>query len=278
MATPLKLNPLGATGHLVSEITLGGSPLGNMPHLYGEEVPDRRAIETVHTALDAGIVTIDTSNNYGDGESERRIGLALREYGALPAHTLVITKVDPLDGDYSGERVLRSLQESAERLGISPLPVVHLHDPEAWDYDYLTQPGGAVEQLVRARDEGLVGHIGLAGGDTRVGARYWELGVFDLLLVHNRFTLVDRSAQGLLERAAADGAGLINAAPLGSGLLTDPQRSANYCYHPALPEVAAAAEAMRATCRRYGTDLQTAAIQFSTRSQRFATTLLGMSK
>lgn len=278
MTSALALNRLGSTGLLVSAVTLGGGPLGSMPQLFGREVPERDAIETVGAALDAGILTIDTSNGYSEGESERRLGMALAAYGALPEHTLVITKVDALDGDYSGERVRRSLAESSERLGIAPLPVVHLHDPEFHDFDMMTAPGGAVDQLVAARERGEIGHIGLAGGDTRVTARYWDLGVFELLLVHNRWTLADRSAGDLLARAEADGAGLINAAVLGGGALTDPAGvPGKYGYAPAPAETLAAIERMRQVCRRHGTTLDVAAVRFSTRDRRFATTVIGMS-
>jgi len=274
----LPLNPLGATGLKVTSLTLGGGPLGSMPELFGNDVSAAAAIDTITAALDAGIRTIDTSNGYSAGESERRIGLALREYGQLPDDLLVITKTDPLAGDYSGERVRRSLGESMERLGLDYLPVVHLHDPEFQDFGYMTAPGGAVDALVAAREDGLVGHIGLAGGDTRIMSRYWDLGVFELLLVHNRWTLADRSAGPLLTRALADGAGLINAAVLGGGALTDPVRVAGkYGYRAASAETLAAIAAMREVCRRYGTDLQTAAIRFSTLDPRFATTVVGMS-
>jgi D-threo-aldose 1-dehydrogenase len=274
----MPLNPLGSTGLLVTPVTLGGGPLGSMPALFDRDVPERDAIDTVAAALDAGIRTIDTSNGYSDGASEVRIGKALAAYGTLPKHTLVITKVDPLGADYSGERVRRSLAESSERLGLAPLPVVHLHDPEFHDFDMMTAPAGAVDQLVAARERGEVGHIGLAGGDTRVTSRFWDLGVFVLLLVHNRWTLADRSAGDLLARAEADGAALINAAVLGGGALTDPVRvPGKYGYGPAPAAVLDAVEEMRAVCRRYGTDLGTAAVRFSTRDARFATTVIGMS-
>lgn len=273
-----ELRPLGATGLTVSPLTLGGGPLGSMPELFDRDVPERQAIDVVLAVLDSGIRTIDTSNGYSGGRSEERIGKAIAEYGRLPDDVLVITKVDAKGSDYSGERVRRSLAESRERLGIAPLPMVHLHDPEFHDFDTLSAPGGAVDALVAARDEGVVGHIGLAGGNVHEIARYFDLGVFEVLLVHNRWTLVDRSAGPLLERAEAAGLGLINAAVLGGGILADETgTAAKYAYRPAHPDTLAAIRAMREVCARWETAIGDAAIAFSTRDPRFATTVVGMS-
>lgn len=274
-----KLNPLGSTGLEVSPITLGGGPLGSMPENFGYEVTEETAVNLVTAVLDSDIRTIDTSNGYSGGESERRIGRAIAEYGGLPDDVLVITKVDAEGSDYSGDRVRRSLAESGERLGFAPLPLVHLHDPEFHDFAEMTKPGGAVEALVEARARGEVGHIGLAGGDVHEMARYLELEVFEVLLVHNRWTLVDRSAGPLLERAQELGAATVNAAVLGGGILADMTGTrTDYGYRPAPPATLSAIAAMREVCRRWDTDLATAAIRFSTRDPRFATTIVGISK
>jgi D-threo-aldose 1-dehydrogenase len=192
----------------------------------------------------------------------------------------VITKVDAKGRDYSGDRVRVSVDESRARLGLDHLPLVHLHDPEFHDFDALTAPGGAVDALVGLKESGVVGAIGLAGGRVQVMARYLTLGVFDALLVHNRWTLLDRSAGDLIVRAQDQGLSLINAAVYGGGLLAAPSVApdATYGYRPAPPEVLVAVERMRAACADYGVDLATAALQFSLRDARFATTVVGMSR
>lgn len=274
-----KMNPLGQTGLSVSPITLGGAPLGSMPESFGYSVKEQDAVTLIRAVLDSNIRTIDTSNNYASGQSEARIGRAIAEYGGLPEDMLVMTKVDPLNGDFSGDRVRRSLEESRERLGISPLPVVHLHDPEFYDFEALTVPGGAVAALIDARASGEIGHIGLAGGDVHVMARFLDLGIFEILLVHNRWTLVDRSAGELLARASEQGIAVINAAVLGGGILTDAGTSkTNYGYRPASQATLVAVTKMRETCRRWGTDLGTTAIRFSTREPKISTTIVGISK
>ncbi|HEY0260889.1 MAG TPA: aldo/keto reductase [Lacisediminihabitans sp.] len=273
-----ELKPLGATGLQVSPITLGGAPLGSMPENFGHAVAERDAIDLVRAVLASDIRTIDTSNGYSAGRSEERIGRGIAEYGGLPDDVLVITKVDPSGHDYSGERVRRSLAESADRLGIRPLPVVHLHDPEFHDFDTMTAPGGAVDALVAARDRGEVAHLGLAGGDVREMARYLELGVFEVLLVHNRWTLVDRSAGELIARATERRMAVVNAAVLGGGILTDSSTSTQYGYRPASPETLDAIGRMREVCRARGTDLATAAIRFSARDPRISSTIVGISR
>jgi len=274
------MRELGRTGISVSAITAGGSPLGSMPVLYGREVSADEGIRTVRAVLDSDIRTIDTSNGYSDGESERRIGAGIAEAGGLPADVVVITKVDPKGRNYSGDRVRASVEESRSRLGLDHLPLVHLHDPEGHDFGELTAPGGAVDALVRLKESGVVGHIGLAGGPVQEMARYLALGVFDALLVHNRWTLLDRSAGDLLDDAADRGLGLINAAVYGGGILAAPRSPgpAHYGYRPAPPEVLDAVESMRAVCARFGIDLTTAALQLSLRDPRFATTVVGMSR
>lgn len=274
-----RLNPLGATGMSVSPITVGGGPLGSMPENFGYTVAEQDAIDLVRAVFDSDIRTIDTSNGYSAGRSEERIGRAIAEHGGLPDDFLVITKVDADGSDYSGDRVRRSLVESRERLGIAPLPVVHLHDPEFHDFGRMTAKGGAVDALIQARESGEIGHLGLAGGDVREMTRYLELGVFEVLLVHNRWTLVDRSAGALIERAREMGMAVVNAAVLGGGILADSSgTNTNYGYRPASPETLNAIARMREVCRERGTDLATAAIRFSTRDSRLSSTIVGISK
>lgn len=273
------LRALGSTGLSVSPITLGGAPLGSMPENFGYEVTEDDAIALVRAVLDSDIRTIDTSNGYSDGRSEQRIGRGIAAYGGLPADAVVITKVDAAGADYSGDRVRRSLEESRERLGIDPLPVVHLHDPEFHAFDELTAPGGAIDALVLARERGTVGHLGLAGGDVHEMSRYLELGVFEVLLVHNRWTVVDRSAGPIIARAREMGVAVVNAAVLGGGILADESgRQTMYGYRPASEAMLRAISDMRAVCRRYDTDLATAAIRWSTRDDRIASTIVGISK
>jgi len=273
------IRPLGPTGLEVSALCLGAGPLGGMPELFGYDVAEADAVALIRQVFGSGIRFIDTSNGYSKGASETRIGLAIAAEGGLPPGVLVETKVDADGRDYSGARVRRSVEESMERLGLDHLPVVHLHDPEFHPFDELTAPGGAVDALVELKREGVIGHIGVAGGDVHEIARYVELGVFELLLSHNRWTLVDRSAGPLIEAAAARGMGVLNAAVHGGGLLAQPRAGiVKYGYRAAAPATLEAVAAMDALAAEHGTDLASAALAWSLRDPRISATVVGFTK
>src|SRR5580658_1435042 len=128
----LPRRPLGSTSLMVTPLCIGGSAIGSMPQVFGEEVDFERAVETVRHVFDSPINFLDTSNGYGHGESERRIGAAIAERGGLRAGFVLATKLDgdPQTGDFSGERARRSAEESLERLGTNNIQLLYLHDPE----------------------------------------------------------------------------------------------------------------------------------------------------
>lgn len=271
--------PLGGTGLTVSAVCLGGAPLGGMPKVFGYDVSETAAVELVRSVFESPIRFVDTSNGYAGGASERRIGLAIAGAGGLPRGVLVQTKVDARDGDYSGDRVRRSVEESMERLGLDFLPVVHLHDPEFHSFDTLTASGGAVEALVALKDQGVIGHLGVAGGNVHEIRRYVDLGVFELLLTHNRWTIVDRSAGELIDVAVARGVGVLNAAIYGGGILARPRAGlTDYGYRPAPRATLEATSAMAALAERNGTTLAQVALAWSLRDQRIASTVVGLTK
>ncbi|MFK4085601.1 aldo/keto reductase [Kribbella sp. NPDC020789] len=271
----MELRPLGTTGLTVSPICAGGSGLGSMPAVFGYDVPTEQAIEVVLRIFDSPITWIDTSNGYSDGESERRIGAAIREYGGLPDGFLVATKVDALGTDYSGARVRASVAESKERLGLDDLPLVYLHDPEFHDFGSMRD---AVDTLMQLRADGEIGHVGLAGGNSTELARYLDLGGFEVVLVHNRWSLVDHSAGALIQRALSDDLAVVNAAVYGGGILANPQGATKYGYRDAPPAVLEAVAAMDAACREHGLDLATAALRHSVDHPGITGTVVGITK
>ncbi len=277
----LSLRDLGGTGLAVTPICFGTSPLASMAQLYGYAVEEERAIATVLAAFDSPVNFLDTSNGYGeDGLAERRIGAAIRQAGGLPPRVVLATKVDPdpRTGDFSGDRVRASLEESLERLGLDRIPLLHLHDPERISFTDGIAPSGPVAALVDLRERGLVEHLGVAGGPVGLLRQYLETGEFEVVLSHNRYTLLDRSAESLFQYAADRGLGVLNAAPYGGGMLSKgPGVQQKYAYGSRDDRIRRAAETMEAACRRYEVPLAAAALQFSMRSQPIDSTVVGVS-
>lgn len=277
----LSLRRLGNADLTVSSICMGGSPLGGMPLTYGYDVEAEAAIDLVETAFNSPIRFLDTSNGYSEGESERRIGEAIRRRGGLPNDYVLATKVDPdfATGDYSGERVRASAQESLKRLDLEKFQLLHLHDPEWISFEEAMAPGGPVETLVALKNEGVTDYIGVAGGLVSEITKYVETGLFDVLLTHNRYTLLSREAETLIDAASARGMGVINAAPYGGGMLVKgPQATTKYAYVTANEDVLKRAHAIHAACNRFEVPLAAAALQFSVRDPRIHSTVVGMSQ
>ena len=103
-SNPLALRPLGNTGLSVTPLCIGGAPLGDMPETFAYSAPEDQALATVRAAFASPINFLDTAAAYGNGESERRIGLVIREMGGLPDGFVLATKGDRdlHTGDYSG--------------------------------------------------------------------------------------------------------------------------------------------------------------------------------
>ena len=281
IAAALRKRRLGRTGLEVTPVCIGGGPLGGMAKVFGYDTPAERGVQTALKALEGPFNFLDTSAEYGDGESERRIGEAIARAGGVPDGFVLATKVDrdTTTGEYSGAQVRRSIEASLERLGVDRVPLLHLHDPEHISFEAGVAPGGPLEELVRIRDEGLADHLGVAGGPVALMSRYLRTGAFDALITHNRWTLADRSADELIDEAVGMGVGVINGAPFGGGILARGTRElTSYAYRPAGDEVLARIRLMEERCSAAGVPLAAAALQFSTRDPRITSTIVGVSR
>ncbi|GMA23492.1 oxidoreductase [Luteimicrobium album] len=274
-----ELRPLGGTGIEVTRLCAGAAAWRDEDHPWGSVGEDETAPLARALLGSDRVRYLDTANNYGDGESERRIGAAIRAAGGLPPGFVLQTKADrdTATGDFSGARMRRSLEESMERLGLDHLPIVFLHDPENTTWEEAMAADGPVAALVQARHEGTIGHLGISGGPTDLLERFVESGQFELLITHNRHTLVDRSADHLLTLASERGLGVLNAAPYGGGMLTRwPVEPGRYAYGDGAPALVAAANEIGRICADAGIPLAAAALQFSTRDPRITSTIVGM--
>ncbi|MBA3276771.1 MAG: aldo/keto reductase [Chloroflexia bacterium] len=276
----LKRRALGKIAADVAAISIGCAPLGSMPDTFDYEVSEGNAIATVLSALDSPLNYVDTAAHYGDGESERRVGLALREIGGLPEGAFLQTKEGQnSDGDYSGEMVKRRFHRSLELLGVDRIELVFLHDAENTTWEEAWAPGGPVETLQALKDEGLIGHLGVASGPIDLEIRFVESGIFDAVITHNRYTLLNRAADPLLTLASEKGLAVLNAAPYGSGILAKgPAQYPRYAYQNADSGAVAQAFRFQDICDRHQVPLAAAALQFSLRDPRISNTIVGMTR
>jgi D-threo-aldose 1-dehydrogenase len=277
---------------VVTRLSLGGSQLGNL----FREIDDEQAAATVAAAWDAGIRYFDTAPHYGLGLSERRLGAALRTYDR--SEFVVSTKVgrllEPLEPpraqddegfavagthrrvwDFSRDGVLRSLEESLERLGLERVDIVYLHDPDDHWQQALDEAYPALEEL---RAQGLVDSIGAGMNQAAMLADFVRHTDMNLLMLAGRYTLLDRSAEDdLLPACLQRGARLVAAGVFNSGLLARarPSEDSRFDYGAVPPDVFVQARRLADTCDRHGVGLPAAALQFPLRHPAVASVCVG---
>ncbi len=279
--TPLSSRSLGRTGLVVSPLCIGCAPLGDMRDTFAYAVDEAQALATLRTVFKGPINFLDTAASYGDGESERRIGLVLRELGGLPPGFVLASKADRdlQTGEFSGEQMRRSVERSLKLLGVNSLQLVYLHDPEHISFEAAMAPDGPVETLLQCQQEGLIAHLGVAGGPIDLMTRFVETDLFAVAISHNRYTLLNTDADPFWDICQQHKVDAINAAPYGSGILAKgPSAYPRYMYHEASPQLLERAYQLEVLCQHYQVPLAAVALQFSLRDPRIASTIVGISR
>ena len=283
MSTPDTVQ-LGTTGLRLPRIGLGGNPLGE---IY-TPVDEPEAVRTLHRAIELGANYVDTAPLYGYGRSERRVGKAL---STLPrCDYLLSTKVgrllQPVDEppdpneiveasfDFSRDGVLRSLEESLERLGLDRVDILYVHDPDGGvslhedfsgqDYYHHQVLDEALPALADLRSQGVIGAVGVGMNFWEMLARFARDGDFDCFILAGRYTLLDHTAlPELLPLCQSRNISIVMGGPYNSGILaSDLSPGAQYFYRDARPEVLEQARRIKSVCDRHGVPLKAAALQF----------------
>lgn len=260
----------------VTSIGLGSAPLGGL----FSPVSDADAEATIERAWSLGVRFFDTAPLYGFGLAERRLGAFLRQQ---PRESYVIsTKVGRLlrapDGgaaedehykgtprerpvfDFSHDGVLRSVEESFGRLGLDRVDILLVHDP---DNHYDDAVAGAFRALQRLRSEGTVKAIGAGMNQSEMPVRFAEAVPVDCFLLAGRYTLLDQGAlEALFPVCTAKSIGILLGGIYNSGILANPHIGAKFNYLDADATLVARALELDALCRKHGTELKAAALQF----------------
>ncbi len=295
----LATRPLGRANLAVSGLGFGGAPLGD---LYAR-LDEAAAIAAVEAAIAGGVSLIDTSPLYGHGLSEHRIGAALRRAGTR--NVSLCTKVgrvaEPfaprgdrsgylgglphaLRFDYSYDGAMRSLEQSALRLGVDSLDIVLIHDVDVWTHGselieqrFSEAMAGAYRALEALRAAGAIKAIGVGVNEAQMCERFARAGDFDTMLLAGRYSLLEQPAlASFMPLALAKGIGLMLGGVFNSGILaTGPVAGAKYNYKPAPPEILGRVAAIEAVCARHGVPLRRAALHFPLGHPAVASLVMG---
>jgi D-threo-aldose 1-dehydrogenase len=288
---PFSRRRLGRTSVELPRLGFGGAGLG---HVF-TTISDDEAAATLRAAWDAGVRYYDTSPWYGRGLSEHRVG---RELYAKPRSEVIIsTKVgrlftappDPAafarserawpaglmfqhHFDYTYDGVIRSYEDSLQRLGMNRVDLLIIHDLDRTSFQSDELVRAHLSQLatggMRALDElkaaGLVKGIGAGVNRTGTIGPFLDMLDLDFFLVALPYTLAEQPVlDEEFPRCAERGVGIIIGAPLASGILaTGPVPGAKLNYRDPTPEEAERIGNMERVCRAFGVPLAAAALQF----------------
>ena len=277
----MKKKIFGKSELKITELSFGATSLASMPETYGYEVTEVRAQKTLKRFFQGPVNMLDTSRNYGLGRSEELIGQAIENNGGWPKDFILSTKLDRNmeTGLFDAIQARKSFEESLATLRLDSIDILHLHDPEyVVDISEITKKDGALDELFKIKEEGLVKAVGLAMGRIDIMLPILKDWDFDILINHNRYTLLNRQANEMYDYAYKKGIAIINAAPFAGGILAKgSKKSSKITYQDVTKETLAPVIKIEKICEKFGIEIGAAALQFSLRDSRISTTLCGVS-
>ncbi|MBD5770869.1 aldo/keto reductase [Marinomonas sp. SM2066] len=292
---------MNSSGSAITELGFGSAGAGNLfrPVSYDEIT---KAINKAHSL---GIQYFDTAPHYGAGLAERRLGVALDE---MPrADIFLSTKVgrvlhadknsvkkdadcyveaSPFDReyDYTYDGIMRSFEDSLQRLGVSSIDMLLMHDigelthKEKHQY-YLQQAiDGGFKAMAELREQGAVRNIGLGVNEWQICDQAMEYAQFDCFMVANCFTLLNNDITDYFtDKCSKNQVSLIAAAPFNSGILAKGSKGlGHYFYGEAPQDIVKKVIAIEGICEQFNVSLQAAAIQYALRYDCVKSILIGM--
>jgi D-threo-aldose 1-dehydrogenase len=259
----------------------GGAPLGNMFNVVDEET----AHGALRAAWETGVRYFDTAPHYGSGLSEHRFGEVLRDFPreqfTLSTKVGRLLRPDPSrpenppfvsglpfrgEYDYGYDGVMRSIEDSYQRLGLAQIDIAYIHDiaadahGDAWEGLFRTAMEGAARALTELREQGVIKAWGLGVNLTEPCERALEQSDPDVFLLAGRYSLLNQPAlERLFPECERRGVHVVVGGPYNSGLLAGGR---NFEYQEAPPEMIAKRDRIAAICERHGADIRSAALQF----------------
>ena len=252
----------------VTALGLGCAAFGG---LY-RDAPLADAKAALQTARDRGIRYFDAAPMYGLGRAEHILGDFLREVASPASEAIVSTKaglnfVEVFDYSYDG--IMRSFDDSQQRLGRPEIDVIFLHDigrvthDDRNDAHWHDLTSGGFRALEELRASGVIKGFGLGVNETAVIEAAMEEAELDCCLLAGRYTLLDRDGAELLDKTARRGVAIVAGGVFNSGILAGGDAKFNYVDAPA--RVVQRVERLKEICAGHGVPLGAAAIQFPLR-------------
>ncbi len=282
--SPFPKRRVGQTSLEVTTLGLGGATLAGI----FRAVPDDQARATVNRALEAGINYFDTAPQYGYGRSEHLVGDALRFH---QEGTVLSTKVGrllrpvraesdrkyehnwvdpfPFDQvyDYSYDAVMRSFEDSLQRLGLPKVDILYVHDIGAMTHGvegnkplWKQLETGGYKALNELKRQGLVSAIGLGVNEWEVLMQAFELGDWDVFLLAGRYTLLEQtSLDPFLATCLKRRASIVAGGPFNGGALMG---TGMWNYAKAPEHIVKRVHDLEAVCKEFNVPIGAAALQF----------------
>jgi D-threo-aldose 1-dehydrogenase len=272
----------------LSRLSLGTAPLAGL----FTSVKDDESDALIHTAFGAGINYFDTAPLYGHGSAEIRLGRILKtskapyvletKVGRILKHVEAAEPVpwfpdadphiEPVF-DYSRDGILRSIDDSLERMGVDHIDIALMHDCENHSDEAIDN---AYPVLANLRDQGIIKAVGVGLNFVDVAMKIMKAVDLDIALIAGRYTLLDQSAgAALLDYALERQVDITIGGVFNSGVLADPKPGATFEYLPASDEIIKKAQDIRAFLTERGIPLTAAALQFPLRHPAVTSVLTG---
>ena len=294
MARHSELVKIPRIDRYISKLALGTAPLGGL----FTAVSDEQGQATVLAALESGINFIDTAPLYGYGNAERMIGSVLsktnKEYVISTKVGRVLKKFAPeeiagkVDGlaafigvdptifpvfDFSRDGILRSIQESLERLNISSIDIALIHDADDRIDEAIKNSYPVLDEL---RSQGVIKGIGVGMNICSYATKAVKEMDLDVILIAGRYSLLDQSAQEVLfKECLKKQTGVMVGGVYNSGVLANPTPESTYNYVPVTPEILSKVKQIQALLLDFDISLTAAAIQFPLRHPAVTCVLTG---
>lgn len=266
----------------LSQLGLGGAPMGG---LYSATSPAETAA-LFEAAWAGGIRYFDTAPYYGYTRAERRLGNLLCENHresyiiSTKAGRLMVPDasigadengwVNPLPFrpvyDYTYDAILRSFEDSQQRLGIIKIDLFFIHDIGRYTHgeqhthywDQLTK-GGGFRAISELRASGKVGAVGIGVNEWEIVHDAMQEFDLDVTMLAGRYTLLEQTSLPLLDECVRRENAIVIAGPFNSGILAG---SNKFDYADAPAGIMQRATTLKSLCAEFSVSMPAAALQF----------------